>query len=69
MATLPAIAVAPVLFGPAFVIGSAHELLRHGEAAPVVAGATALLAGLATVGLAATYALRPTTPRVERRPG
>jgi len=57
--TLPGMAAAPVLLGPALTVGGFLGILRDGETAAVVGDIIAFLGGLMTVALVVLYVLRP----------
>ena len=59
--TLPGMAAAPVILGPALVVGGFLGVLWDGGTAAVAGDVFALLGGLLTVALVVLYVLRPTT--------
>ncbi len=61
MQTLPGMAAAPVLLGPALLVGGFLGILRHAGTASVIGDVFALLGGLMTVALVVLYVVRPTT--------
>ena len=61
LTTLPGVAVVPLGFGPAMVIGGFGGLLRDAGAFAVLADVFEILTGLIAVVLVVLYVLRPTS--------